>query len=69
MTAGCLIHLFSGGVAVADDSPTAASEDVADSAKEGGGGEEGGGLVGDIFIFHYCTAVKGGPHRGHRLRP
>lgn len=68
MTAGCLIHLFSWGVAVADDSRAAASEDVAGSAKRGGGEGEGG-LPGDIFIFHYCSAVKGGPHRGHRLRP
>lgn len=66
MTAGCLIHLFSEGVAVADDSRAAASEDVADSAKGGGrGGGRKRGLAGDIFIFNYCSAVKG----GHRLRP
>lgn len=69
MTAGCLIHLFSGGLPLPTIPETAASEDVADSAKGGGGGRGGGGLVGDIFIFHYCTAVKGSPPRGHRLRP
>lgn len=26
-------------------------------------------VEGDIFIFDHCTAVRGGPHRGHQLAP
>lgn len=48
MTVGFLIHLFSGGVAAADDPRT--SEDVADSANGGGGGGGGSGGGGYIYL-------------------
>lgn len=67
MTVGFLIHLFSwGGL------PLPTIPEPVRMLRTPRMEEEVKGVAaveGDIFIFDYCTAVRGGPHRGHRLGP